>query len=660
MRGAQYPFVFQRRKIKPQKLFEMTKEIRKIEVVPYDSDWPKQFEAEAELIRNALGDECIAIHHVGSTSVPGLAAKPKIDMIAAVKNPEGVIQKLESIGFKYRGEYNIPMHYGFSKRGEKEVNLHVYEEGNPEIELNLTFRDYLRSHPEVRDEYGALKLDLLKKKTSFEKNDSMFTGYNLGKNAFITSVLKRGGFNRLRFVICTHFDEWEVAKALRKGYFFGAGEDPYTWTFNHPEHLHLILYKGVEIVGYAHLQRLPKEKVALRIFVIEKRERKRGYGRQFLHWIEVYLSSKGYKSIHVQAHPDSVGFYKEGGYAPMPFGEKGDPRDTPMGKVLNSVEKLPSDALLSCSAKAWNLKDFQFVRKMENIVFSCTSERGQAYLRLTTPLRRKREEIKEEIEWIEFLAQSGINVPQILLTHQGDKMVSLKEGTQEYEGVVFLEMKGKHPSIAEAKEPQFLRALGAVIAKMHQASTLYEKQHQKACREEWFAERGLRHALEAARHSETRTLRSQLEEMVLWMKQLPRTKETYGLIHADLGAPNLFIRDDQSIGVIDFDDCCHHWFVFDLAIVIYSMASRLGHETPSPKEEMWLEELLQGYHAVRDLTDEEIAWIPKFIHFACLRLYFWIESHEALQTFHKDAIPLVKKLKMWAKKRGDHFGHEIS
>ena len=63
-----------------------------IEVVPYDPEWPEIFERESLKIREALGDNCIAIHHIGSTFVPGLAAKPKIDMIAVVKEPEKSIE----------------------------------------------------------------------------------------------------------------------------------------------------------------------------------------------------------------------------------------------------------------------------------------------------------------------------------------------------------------------------------------------------------------------------------------------------------------------------------------------------------------------------------------------------------------------------------------
>lgn len=83
-----------------------------IEVVPYDPNWPHIYEKEAALIGQALGGNCLAIHHIGSTAVPGLAAKPKIDIIAVVQDPLLVRDQLEKIGIHYRGEYNIPLHYG--------------------------------------------------------------------------------------------------------------------------------------------------------------------------------------------------------------------------------------------------------------------------------------------------------------------------------------------------------------------------------------------------------------------------------------------------------------------------------------------------------------------------------------------------------------------
>ncbi len=296
---------------------------------------------EAKSIKQALGGNCVAVHHVGSTAVPGLAAKPKIDIIAVVKNPSSINSALEKIGYDKRGEYNIPFHYGFAKR-EKDVsaNLHVYEEGNPEIELNLLFRDYLRQHPEALAEYAQLKLNLIDEPSSHEKKAGPFSGYNLGKDEFIRKILKAANYNRNRMVKCTHYAEWEFAKKIRQKYFFDglSISDPYTWTFDHEEHAHMILYKGVEMIGYAHIQLWPNHRAALRIIVIDEPYRQDGLGSEFLKLCEKWLKNQGIVSLHDEARPDAVKFYRKNGYVEMPFndpsGEPPSPHDLAMGKML--------------------------------------------------------------------------------------------------------------------------------------------------------------------------------------------------------------------------------------------------------------------------------------------------------------------------------------
>lgn len=316
------------------------KKTKNIIITPYNSDWPQIFEREAAKIKEALGANYMAIHHIGSTAVPGLSAKPVIDIIAVVKNLEKTIQPLEKLGFKYKGEYNIPMRFYFNRSEGIETNLHVYEDDHPEIELNLLFRDYLRKVPESRDQYAKLKEELLKDKSSYEKNNSIFTGYNLGKDAFIRKILQAANFNRIRIMKCTHYAEWNAAKRMRKKYFFDplSISDPYTWTFEHPEHVHLVLYQGVEIVGYAHIQFWPDQRAALRIIVIEEEHRQHGLGSRFLQLCEQWLKKQGIKSLHDEARPNVVNFYHKNGYIKMPFndpsGEPPSAQDIAMGKIL--------------------------------------------------------------------------------------------------------------------------------------------------------------------------------------------------------------------------------------------------------------------------------------------------------------------------------------
>lgn len=314
--------------------------MKQIEVVPYNPEWPVMFEKESSIIKTALGNQLIAVHHIGSTSVPGLAAKPKIDMIVVVKDPTQTIGTLEAIGFQYRGEYNIPLHYGFSKRGGVDVNLHVYAEGHPEIELNLLFRDYLRSNLSARDAYAALKIRLLQDEISHQKDNGPFTLYTLRKGDFIRDVLNKAGYSRIRILKCNDETEWTAAKRLRQFYLFDRGVeiDPFTGTFNHKEHEHLVLYRGTKIIGYAHIQLWPVHRAMLRMMQIEERERGLGYGGQFLELIEKWLKVGGYQSIHVEACPKAFPFYQKQQYIPMPLndpeGMPSTPGEMPMGKQL--------------------------------------------------------------------------------------------------------------------------------------------------------------------------------------------------------------------------------------------------------------------------------------------------------------------------------------
>lgn len=311
-----------------------------IEVVPYDPNWPNAFEKEAELIRQALGGNCLAIHHIGSTSVPGLSAKPKIDVIAVVQDSLLARDQLEKIGIQYRGEYNIPLHYGFSKRGDIDLNLHVYEEFHPETELNLCFRDYLRNHTNKRDDYARLKEELIQDESSFTKENSPFTNYTLRKGDFIREVLREAGFNRIRMLKCNDNTEWTAAQHFRNTYFFDPHgiEDPYTWTFNHEEHAHLVLYQGTEIVAYAHIQFWPDQRAAIRIIAVDEDKRNQNSGSVFLALIEKWLKSLEFKSIHAESRQTSLRFYLKNGYTGMLFNDpenhESDPNDVPVGKVL--------------------------------------------------------------------------------------------------------------------------------------------------------------------------------------------------------------------------------------------------------------------------------------------------------------------------------------
>lgn len=314
------------------------------------------------------------------------------------------------------------------------------------------------------------------------------------------------------------------------------------------------------------------------------------------------------------------------------------------------LEQLPSAETLAELGRSWGAKNFHFIRKMENIVYSGERLDERVFLRLTSCFRRSREEIAAELDWIDFLRQLKLPVVQVLKNHHGDFTESVEYNNAHYEACLFAGIFGRHPSVDEMRKEDFLFRLGALIANMHEATMNYSpKGFQR--RESWFEERGFRHAREAAEASGNPFFKGRLLECVAWLNNLSISRENYGLIHADLGPSNLFVQDDASIFVIDFDDSCYHWFAFDVAFVIYSIALNSGHEEFDREEQGWLKNLLAGYRSVRKFSamDEEL--IPGFIEFACLRIFFWIEYHENLKTFRNEVVADVVKIKQWAAAR---------
>lgn len=138
---------------------------KKIIVVPYDEIWPEEFEKIRSVISMTLGDLALSIEHVGSTSVPGLWAKPIIDLDVVISDNSvlpKVIEKLKEIGYEYEGNLGIEGREAFKYESKPELMLHhlyVCPKDSPELKRHMTFRDYLRSHPDSVEEYSRVKQD---------------------------------------------------------------------------------------------------------------------------------------------------------------------------------------------------------------------------------------------------------------------------------------------------------------------------------------------------------------------------------------------------------------------------------------------------------------------------------------------------------------------
>ena len=159
-----------------------------IEIVASSPGWPRVFEREAAAILTACRPWVTEVYHVGSTSVPGLAAKPVLDMMPIAAGPSEAretVPRMTALGYRCLGEYGIPGRLYFEKDvdGRDVAHVHMFPLAHPAIRTHLAFRDYLRTHPDAARDYERLKRELAAK----HRDDR--EAYTDAKAAFIEGII---------------------------------------------------------------------------------------------------------------------------------------------------------------------------------------------------------------------------------------------------------------------------------------------------------------------------------------------------------------------------------------------------------------------------------------------------------------------------------------
>jgi len=163
----------------------------KVEVVSYDPNWHGKFEEESQIIALSLGENIVAIHHIGSTSIPHIYAKPIIDILLevhAIAKVDEQSSAMVALGYEVMGEFGIPGRRYFRKEnkiGIRTHHVHTFEVGSPEITRHLAFRDYMIAHPVAAQQYSELKRQLA------EQYPDDINGYMDGKDSFIKEMERK-------------------------------------------------------------------------------------------------------------------------------------------------------------------------------------------------------------------------------------------------------------------------------------------------------------------------------------------------------------------------------------------------------------------------------------------------------------------------------------
>ncbi len=170
---------------------ELVASMRKVEVVPHDPKWRDAFEQEKQQLLPVFNSNLIAIHHIGSTAISNIYAKPIIDFLIEVKEIAKVDEcnlSMEALGYEVMGEFGISGRRYFRKSniaGVRTHHVHIFKVGEPEVEKHLVFRDYMMNHQEDAQQYSDLKRELARN----YPND--IDSYMDGKNEFIQQMIAK-------------------------------------------------------------------------------------------------------------------------------------------------------------------------------------------------------------------------------------------------------------------------------------------------------------------------------------------------------------------------------------------------------------------------------------------------------------------------------------
>ena len=162
-----------------------------VQLAPHRAEWANMARAESTRLKNALGDNLVAVHHVGSTAIPGIMAKAIVDLMPIVRDLaafDAQERTVRDLGYKWHGEFGLEGRrfctWVDPKTGKRVFQLHVFTDGNEHVARMLAFRDYLRVHPFVAREYEMEKI----RAAAAQPNDT--TAYNAEKNDWIKRVEK--------------------------------------------------------------------------------------------------------------------------------------------------------------------------------------------------------------------------------------------------------------------------------------------------------------------------------------------------------------------------------------------------------------------------------------------------------------------------------------
>ncbi|PIS10768.1 MAG: hypothetical protein COT73_07585 [Bdellovibrio sp. CG10_big_fil_rev_8_21_14_0_10_47_8] len=300
-----------------------------------------------------------------------------------------------------------------------------------------------------------------------------------------------------------------------------------------------------------------------------------------------------------------------------------------------------SDRQIDLLKQHWPIEgEVRFHRRVANFVYMTSLNGEEVVLRLTEPSHRKLPEIESELHWMSYLQSHGMKVAGPIRSSDGSLVVEIS-GETNYYAAIFQKAHGSSLADNKVLNNQTIMTWGQYLGKMHRLTKDYIPPATIQRRQNWDVDESLTMALRSLDRQDDLPYR-RLNELMEWMKSLPRDKDCYGLIHCDLHRGNFFIKNDE-MTAFDFDDACYQWFSYDIVPPVNSINRNLSEGNHSSEKEKALQSFLKGYCRENQLEQVWIDRISIFDKYRAALLYHWAKTCVKENVFGPEGIQWVKE-----------------
>lgn len=290
---------------------------------------------------------------------------------------------------------------------------------------------------------------------------------------------------------------------------------------------------------------------------------------------------------------------------------------------------------------------FHNVEAVTNEMYRCQSKEGVFFVRITN--YKTYEEQLEEVKWLQYLFNQGIGVSKIIHSYNGSLIEHFREDEAK-RVVVFQAASGIHLPRSKWNEI-VLKDIGKQMGRLHRVTKTYMERENTAKIKNWHEN----NEYDFLKHipAEETTIRGIAHDVLEQIKSLPQDHSNYGLIHGDLWLENILIDRDSKITMIDFQDCEKHFYVYDLAVPIYSALefSFSGGKNIKDYEQSITKAVIDGYKEENGLPSEMIMKLPLFLRLRELFEYSLMHMYWDSKELSEEQVRIMNLYRMRLEQR---------